>query len=135
MNNLTFLHCGGARINIPKSQQIKHTKKCVPKFPILSAIKAINYYLHVYLWVLEIWTVIYLHKEWISKHSGKKIMQLVWIFVACLLKTVEHRIEHDIDSAYGVCIHKTFLNFTTGLMNTWQFKQLMNLTVCWFVIL
>ena len=62
-------------------------------------------------------------------------MQLVWIFVACLLKTVEHRIEHDIDSAYGVCIHKTFLNFTTGLMNTWQFKQLMNLTVCWFVIL
>ena len=62
-------------------------KKCIQKiyvseFPIFSAL---NYYLHVYLWLLEIWTI-YLQKEGISKHSGKKIKQLLWTVVACLLK-------------------------------------------------
>ena len=32
-------------------------------------------------------------------------MQLLWTVVACLLKNVEHGIEHDIDSAYGVYKH------------------------------
>ena len=55
----------------------------------------------------------------------------------CLLtkKNVEHGIEHDIDSAYGVCKHLTFLNFTAGLINTLQFKQIMNLTICYYNIL
>ena len=38
--------------------------------------------------------------------------------------------EHDIDSAYGVCINYAFLNFTADLMNTLQFNnQMMILTV------
>ena len=44
-------------------------------------------------------------KEGISKHCGKKIMSLLRTIVACLLKNVEHGTEHDIDSAYGVCMH------------------------------
>ena len=62
-------------------------------------------------------------------------MQLLWTVVTCLLKNVENGTEHDIDSAYGVCMYQTFLNFTTGFMNTLQFKQMMNLAVCQFVIL
>ena len=57
-------------------------------------------------------------------------MQLLWKIVTCLLKSVEHEIEHDIDSAYGVCMHYTFLNFIADLINTLQFKQMMSLTVC-----
>ena len=57
-------------------------------------------------------------------------MQLLWTVVTYLLKNVEHGIEHDIDSAYVVYIHWTFLNFTADLMNTLKFKQMMNLTVC-----
>ena len=32
---------------------------------------------------------IYLQKEGISKHSGKKIMQLVWTVVTCLMLNME----------------------------------------------
>ena len=45
-------------------------------------------------------------------------------------KNVEHGIEHDFDSACGVCMHLTFLNFTADSMNVLQLKQVMNLTVC-----
>ena len=45
-------------------------------------------------------------------------------------KNVEHGTEHDFDSAYGVCMHLTFLNFTADSMNVLQLKQVMNLTVC-----
>ena len=31
-------------------------------------------------------------------------MELVWTVVTRLLKKVENGIEHDVDSAYGVCI-------------------------------
>ena len=31
---------------------------------------------------------------------------------SCYLFNVEHGTEHDIDSAYGVCMHQIFLNFT-----------------------
>ena len=62
-----FLH----RISVlthQKSQQIRHSKKLVyQKFKI-------------------IWTCIYLQKEGISKHSRKKIMQLLWTVVTDLLK-------------------------------------------------
>ena len=57
-------------------------------------------------------------------------MQLLWKIVTCLLKSVEHEIEHDIDSAYGVCMHYTFLNSIEDLINTLRFKQMMSLTVC-----
>ena len=32
-------------------------------------------------------------------------MQLLWTVVACLLKNVEHEIEHNINSSYGLCKH------------------------------
>ena len=36
----------------------------------------------------------------VSKHSWKKIMQLLWTVVTYLIKNVKHRIEQDIDSTY-----------------------------------
>ena len=56
--------------------------------------------------------------------------QLLFVSLKNVELGVEHGIEHDIDSAYGVCIHWTFLNFTVDLMNTLQFKQMMNLKAC-----
>ena len=44
--------------------------------------------------------------------QGKKIMQSLWTVVTYFLKHVEHGVEHDADSTYGVCIHYTLLNFT-----------------------
>ena len=32
-------------------------------------------------------------------------MHLHWTVVTYLLKNVEHGIEHDVDSAYGVCMY------------------------------
>ena len=47
-----------------------------------------------------------------------------------IIRNVEHGIEHDIDSAINlVCIHQTFMKITADLMNTLQFKQMMNVTV------
>ena len=57
-------------------------------------------------------------------------MQLLWAVVTYSAKNVEQRIEHDIDSAYGICICYTFLNFPGDLMNTLEFKHIINLTVC-----
>ena len=57
--------------------------------------------------------------ERISIYYEKKIMKLFRTVVGCLLKNIEHGIEHiDIDSAYGVCKHYAFPNFTAGLINT-----------------
>ena len=39
-------------------------------------------------------------EEGVSKHSRKKIMQLLWTVVTYLLKNVKHRLEHDTDSTY-----------------------------------
>ena len=47
----------------------------------------------------------------ISKHSWKKIVQLLWPVVTYLLKSVEYGIEHDI--AYGVCIGTLDIHFWT----------------------
>ena len=66
----------------------------------------------------------------VSKYSWKKIVQLLWAVVTYSVKNVEQRIEHDIDSAYGICIYYTFLNFPADLMNTLEFKHIINLTVC-----
>ena len=53
-----------------------------------------------------------LHKEGISKYS--------WIqetfengLDSCYLFNLEHGAEHEIDRAYAICMHLTFLNFTT----------------------
>ena len=34
------------------------------------------------------------------------------------IETVEHGIEHDIDSAHGVWIHETFLSFSADSVST-----------------
>ena len=61
--------------------------------------------LYVNYSVLKTWALIYLRKAGISKHSEKKIMQFLWTVVTCLLKNVEHGIEHVLDSANGVFMH------------------------------
>ena len=44
-----------------------------------------------------------------------------------LLKNDELELEHDVDSAYGVCIQLTFLNLPTDSINIFQLKRMMNL--------
>ena len=48
---------------------------------------------------------IYLQKAEISKPSWKKVMQLLRTVVIYVLKNVKHGFKHNVDSAYGVCIH------------------------------
>ena len=48
----------------------------------------------------------YLRKEvGVSKHSWKKIIQLLWTVVSYLLKNVKYEIEHNISSTYGDIRH------------------------------
>ena len=47
---------------------------------------------------------------------------------------VKHGLEHDIDSTQETLDCKTFLKFTANFMKTFQFKQMMNVTVCQFAI-
>ena len=105
-----FLHHDGER-HVPKvsaNKEYQIQEKCLQEFPILLAF---NYYLYVYLWFLYIWTSIYVQKEGILKHSGKKIMQLVWIAVTSLMLNMELNMIL-ITSANGLYMHLTFLNFT-----------------------
>ena len=74
-----------------------YKKNCVPQFPVLSALKLTSC-------VLAIFVDMNTYKG-ISKHSWKKILQLIWTVVTYSPKKVEYRIEHDIDSVNGVCIH------------------------------
>ena len=53
-----------------------------------------------------------LRKEGISKHSGKQ-ENFANGLDSCYSFNLEHGTEHEIDRAYGVCMHLTFLNFTT----------------------
>ena len=63
-------------------------------------------YLHIDLWLLLVCILIYLQKAEMSKHSWKKIMQLLRRWNVFTKKNVEHGIEHDIDSSvYRVCVH------------------------------
>ena len=55
---------------------------------------------------------IILRKEGISKHSGKQENFAIGLD-SCYLFNLEHGTEHEIDRAYGNCMHLTFLNFTT----------------------
>ena len=62
--------------------------------------------------VIFIYEHIILRKEGISKHSGKQENFAIGLD-SCYLFNLEHGTEHEIDRAYGVCMHLTFLNFTT----------------------
>ena len=61
---------------------------------------------------------------------------MLWIAVTYLLKKCST--EHDdvlivlMDFAY---IKQKLMKFTVDSMNTLQYKQMINLTFCWFVIL
>ena len=55
---------------------------------------------------------IILQKGGISKHSGKQENFTIGLDSSYLFN-LEHETEHEIDWAYGVCMHLTFLNFTT----------------------
>ena len=59
-------------------------------------------YLDVEKWYSLISTRIFLQKAGILKHSKKNYE---------IEKHVEHEIEHDIDSAYGVCIPDIYSRF------------------------
>ena len=62
-----------------KSQQTRHTKKnCVPQFLILSALKLTSCVLAIFV---DMSTC-----KGISKHSWKKIMQLIWTAVTYSLE-------------------------------------------------
>ena len=74
-----------------------YKKNCVPQFPVLAALKLTSC-------VLAIFIDMSTYKG-ISKHSWKKILQLIWTVVTYSLKKVEYRIGHDIDSVNEVCIH------------------------------
>ena len=67
-------------------------------------------YLHAYLWFLWYEHII-LRKEGIPKHSWKQ-ENFANGLDSCYLFNLEHGTEHEIDRAYGVCMHLTFLNFT-----------------------
>ena len=52
-------------------------------------------------------------KGGISKHSGKH-ENFANGLASCHLFNLEHGTEREIDRTYGVCMHLTFLNFTTN---------------------
>ena len=105
----TFLRHDGACM-YQKFQQTRHTKKnCLQEFPILLAL---NYYTFMCTCDFYRYEHIILRKEGISKHSGNQENFAIGLD-SCYLFNLEHRTEHEIDRAYGVCMHLTFLNFTT----------------------
>ena len=99
-----------------------YKNNCVPEFPIFSALKLPSYGLV---------PSIYLQKTGISKHFWQKLGSC---FRQLLLKYLLNKswtwIELDVDSAYEVCIHWSFQNFTADSKNTMQFMQMINLIVC-----
>ena len=101
-----FLHCGGACIYKSQSLSKQDIQKNVclnfqffqpfeklPSCVLVGFIIGINMY------------------KGISKHSWKKIVQLLWTIATYLLKNVECGIEHNI--AYGVCIGLLDIHFWT----------------------
>ena len=73
-----FLHLGCERMYQKVSANKAYKKNCVPQFPILSALKLTSS-------VLAIFVDMNTYKG-ISKHSWKKIMQLIWTVVTYSLK-------------------------------------------------
>ena len=78
-------------------------KNCLQKFSILLAL---NYY--TFISTCDCYRYehvhIYLQKEGISKHSGKQENYAIGLD-RCYWFNLEHGTEHDIDIAYGVCMH------------------------------
>ena len=73
--------------HVPKVSANKaYRKNCLLEFPIA-------------------WTHIYIQKEGISKHFGKVWTVVTFGLNSGYLLNFEHGTEHDIDSAYGVCMH------------------------------
>ena len=83
----TFLQHGDAcHVPAKVSANKAYRKNCLLEFPIA-------------------WTHIYIQKEGISKHFGKVWTVVTFGLNSCYLLNFEHGTEHDIDSAYGVCMH------------------------------
>ena len=97
----TFLHHGDA-CHVPKVSANKaYRKNCSLEFPIA-------------------WTHIYIQKEGILKHFGKKIIQLVWTVVTCLILNMELNMilivlmEFALDSLLVCNIIRFFFNRLLG---------------------
>ena len=97
-------------MHVPRVSANKAYKKyCLQEFPILLAL---NYYTFMCTCDFYRNEHIILQKEGISKHSGKQEKFAIGLD-SCYLFNLEHETEHEIDRAYEVCMHLTFLNFTT----------------------
>ena len=93
------------KVHVSSPWYIASTKSLNEAHKIFSAL--INY---TFMWTSDFYwyehVAIYLQKQaGVSKHSWKKITQLLWTVVTYLLKNVKHGIEHDIDSTYGNIRH------------------------------
>ena len=97
----------------------RHTTNCVPNFPILSALKKLS-----------------LVGFFLDKHVGRNFKTslkencVITLDSRYLFIKISVEKKLDIDSAYRVWKHQTFLKFTTDLLNIFQFKQILNMTVC-----
>ena len=116
-----IFHCGGACI-IKKSQQARHTKIVVyQNFQFFHS--ALENYLHVCLrFFVDMNTY-----QRISKHSWKKnaiALDSCYLFTKKILN-IELNMILIVFMEFAYI--KIFLNFTVDLMNTLQFKQVMNL--------
>ena len=87
-----------------ESQQGRHTKNCLQEFPI---ILALNYY--NFMCTCDFFR--FFQKEF-QKNSRKQENYAIGLD-GCYLFNLQHETEHDIVSAYGVCLYQTFLNYTT----------------------
>ena len=97
-------------MHVPRVSANKAYKKtCLQEFPIHLAL---NYY--TFICTCDFYRYEHtLHKEGISKHSWKQ-ENFANGLDSCYLFNLEHRTEHEIDRAYGVCMYLTFLKFTTN---------------------
>ena len=95
-------------------------KSCVPEFPILSAHKLSLFGLVVFIDINTYILTEGRNFKRFLKENYAIVLSSCYLFTYLL--NVENGIERDIASAYGVCIHYTFLGFTADLMNTMQVK-------------
>ena len=91
------------------SKQGIQKKNCLQEFPILLAL---NYYTFMCTCDFYRFEHIILRKEGISKHPGKQEHFAIGLD-SCYLFNLEHGTEHEIDRAFGVCMHLTFLDYMT----------------------
>ena len=98
--------------HVPRGSANKTCKEELQMFTSLQVLLALNYYTFMYTCDFYRYEHIILRKEGISKHSGKQENFAIGLD-SCYLFNLEHGTEHEIDRAYGVCMHLTFLNFMT----------------------